>query len=275
MVLVLHEFEYVSPETLDELLAFLAENGEHSSVISGGTDLLVAIRAGLLKPKWVVDLKTVPGLDDLSFDEGNGLQIGACVTVNRLLEDPVVRKRYPILHTAGSELATFQLRNRATVIGNIVTASPCGDMSSPLLCLGASVVLQSKRGTRELPLGEFITGVKKTQIAADEIVTKITVPTEQIDAHGGYKKLKRIKGHDLGVVSVAMTRRNGATRVAISSAAPTPVLLPEFASGTEVTAMQAAAQNAISPIDDVRCTKEYRAFMVDVFIRRLAEELSA
>ena len=272
---MLHEFQYVSPASLDELLDFLAGHGEQSRIISGGTDLLVAIRSGLLKPQWVVDIKRLTRLYYLSFHVTTARSIGACVNLNRLIDDPIVRKRYPILHTAGSELATFQLRNRATVIGNIVTASPCGDMSSPLLCLGASVTLQSKNGSREMPLQQFITGVKKTQIAPNEIVTRITVPVEQIDAHGGYKKLKRIKGHDLGVVSVAMTRRNGTTRVAISSAAPTPVLLSDFPSDTSVAQMQEAAQKSISPIDDVRCTKEYRSFMVDVFIRRLAEEMPA
>jgi carbon-monoxide dehydrogenase medium subunit len=115
--------------------------------------------------------------------------------------------------------------------------------------------------------------VKKTQIAADEIVTRILVPTDQIDATGGYRKLKRIKGHDLGVVAVALVKAKGAARIAISSAAPTPVLLPDFPLDTPVADIQAKAQESISPIDDVRCTKEYRAFMVDVYIRRLMEEV--
>ncbi len=270
---MLHEFAYFAPSSLDELLSFLAEHGEDSKVFSGGTDLFVAIRAGLFKPAHVVDLKKVPELRELSFNESEGLSIGACVTVNELLDHPTVQSRYPILHTAGDELATFQLRNRATVVGNLVTASPCGDMGSPMLCLNARVDLRSPRGTRSMPLQEFITGVKKTQIAADEIVTRVLVPTDQIDAQGGYKKLKRIKGHDLGVVSVALVKANGAARIAISSAAPTPVLLPDFPLDTPVADIQAKAQESISPIDDVRCTKEYRAFMVDVYIRRLMEEV--
>ncbi|MFW6288678.1 MAG: FAD binding domain-containing protein [Spirochaetota bacterium] len=271
---MLHEFAYFAPESLDELLSFLAEHGEESKVFSGGTDLFVAIRAGLLKPARVVDLKKVHELHELSFDEGEGLSIGACVTVNELVDHPTVQARFPILQIAGDELATYQLRNRATVVGNIVTASPCGDMGSPMLCLNARVELRSSRGTRSMPLQEFITGVKKTQIAADEIVARILVPTDQIDARGGYKKLKRIKGHDLGVVSVALVKANGVARVAISSAAPTPVLLPDFPLETPVAEIQAKAQESISPIDDVRCTKEYRAFMVDVYIRRLMEEVA-
>jgi CO/xanthine dehydrogenase FAD-binding subunit len=271
---LLHEFAYHAPESLDELLGLLAGHGSAATVFSGGTDLFVSIRAGVAWPAHVVDLKKVPELRELSFTESDGLVIGACVTVNELLEYPTTAARYPILEVAGNELATFQLRNRATVVGNIVTASPCGDMSSPLLCLGARVELLSARGARSMPLREFITGVKKTQIEPDEIVSCIVVPVDQIDARGGYRKLKRIKGHDLGVVSVALIERERTVRIAISSAAPTPVLLPDFAIDTPIADMQAKAQESISPIDDVRCTKEYRSYMVNVFIERLMNEVT-
>jgi len=270
---MLHEFSYVEPATLKELLEFLAKNGSESAVLAGGTDLLIGIRAGIDKPAYVVDLKKVPELKQLTFDTKSGLSIGATVDVNRLVADSAVRKHYRILEIAGHELATFQLRNRATVIGNIVTASPCGDMSSPLLCLGAEVELLSASGSRSMLLKEFITGVKKTQIKPEEIVSRITVPTTYIDAAGGYEKLKRIKGHDLGVVAVAMIRTKDAMRFAISSAAPTPVLLPDFPLDTPVEKVQEVAKASISPIDDVRCTSEYRYFMVDVYIRRLMEDV--
>ncbi len=272
---MLHEFSYVTHPSLDELLAFLAEHGDETRVFSGGTDLFVNIRAGLVSPRYVADLKTVADLHEIAFSEREGLSIGACTTVNELITNKTVRERYPVLRIAAEELATFQLRNRATVVGNVVTASPCGDMTSPLLCLGTDVVLVSARGERRVPLGEFITGVKTTQIAADEIVTRLIVGAGQIDAAGGYRKLKRIKGHDLGVVAVALIKTKGKARVAISSAAPTPVLLPEFAADALAAEIQESAQAAISPIDDVRCTSEYRRFMVDVYIRRLMEEVSA
>jgi carbon-monoxide dehydrogenase medium subunit len=268
---MLHEFSYIEPGSLSELLDFLKEHGAESAVLAGGTDLFVSIRSGLFRPAYVVNLKHVPELRELAFDSKEGLSIGACVTVNELVEHEAVAKHYGILRIAGEELATFQLRNRATVIGNVVTASPCGDMSSPLLCLDASVELISAAGSRTMLLKEFITGVKQTQIKPEEIVSRITVPTTFADAAGGYEKLKRIKGHDLGVVAVAMIKAKEQTRVAISSAAPTPVLLPDFAPGASVAEIQKAAQSAISPIDDVRCTKEYRAFMVDVYIKRLTE----
>jgi carbon-monoxide dehydrogenase medium subunit len=193
--------------------------------------------------------------------------------VNELVEYQAVREHYSILRIAGAELATHALRNRATVAGNIVTASPCGDMSSPLLCLAAEVEIASVSGVRRISFSEFIKGVKKTVLAPEELVTRVVVPTDYQDARAGYEKLKRIKGHDLGVVAVALIKKKGTMRVAVSSAAPTPVLLRDFPEDTPVEEVMAEAQSRISPIDDVRCTKEYRCFMVDVFIRRLLEEV--
>ncbi len=270
---MLHEFSYVAPASREELLAFLDTHGSESTVFSGGTDLFVNMRADLVKPTFVVDLKKVDEFHSLSYDQ-EGLHIGCCVTVNEVVDDNRVKEHYPILHIAGNELATYQLRNRATVVGNVVTASPCGDMSSPLLVLGAEMVISSKDKTRRVPIGEFITGVKKTVLQPNEIVEGIVVPKRYENAPGGYKKLKRIKGHDLGLVSVTLVRPPGALRLAISSAAPTPVMLPEFPADTPVEEVQKVAHEAISPIDDVRCTKDYRDFMVGVYIERLLGEVS-
>lgn len=268
---MLYTFSYHQPTSLAEALEFLATHGETTAPFSGGTDLFVSVRAGIFRPEHVLDLKHIPELGTVTWDDRNGLSIGACVTVNQLLDHPEVKRLFPVLYAAGVELATFQLRNRATIVGNIVTASPCGDFGSPLLTLGGKVVLASTNGERQLPLREFITGVKKTLIRSDEIVTRIVVPVDWAGAVGGYRKLKRIKGHDLGVVSVAMIRHQDVIRCAISSAAPTPVLLDDLPADSSVETVQKAAQAAISPIDDVRCTREYRAFMVNVFIQRLMD----
>lgn len=270
---MLHEFAYHRPSSLEEALGFLKKHGTDATVFAGGTDLFVNIRAGLVKPRNVVDLKGVSELREISWNDREGLSIGACVTVNELLEYSETGRFFPVLHAAGEELATYQLRNRATVVGNIVTASPCGDFGSPLLTLSGEVVLLSADGERRVPLREFITGVKKTIIRQEEIVARVIVPVAWAGAAGGYEKLKRIKGHDLGVVSVAMIRHNGTIRCAVSSAAPTPVLLPDMPANSPVQSVQDKAQEMISPIDDVRCTSEYRAFMVNVFIERLMKRL--
>ena len=171
-----HDFRYIRPKSLEQALDLLSKRGEESCVFSGGTDLLVDIRAGLCKPDLLVDLKAIESLHHLSFDKGEGLGIGACVTINELIDNGAVQKHYTLLATAGKELATHQIRNRATVVGNVVTASPCGDMASPLLCLDAELVVLSKGGPKKICLAEFITGVKSTTLKPDEIVEKIVVP---------------------------------------------------------------------------------------------------
>ena len=269
---MIHGFSYIRPKSLEEAVDLLSKSLGRGCVFSGGTDLFVDIRAGLAKPDFIVDLKSIESLHRLSFDKREGLSIGACVTVNGLIGHRDVQKHYEILVTAGKELATHQIRNRASIVGNLVTASPCGDMASPLLCLDAELVILAKDGSKNIRLSDFITGVKKTILRPGDIVEKILVPTSMINATGGYKKLKRIRGHDLGVVSVAMLKGNDTLRFAISSAAPTPVLLPDFSPDTSLETIQAAAQKAINPIDDVRCSREYRAFMVNTFIERLMKE---
>jgi carbon-monoxide dehydrogenase medium subunit len=270
---MLHEFTYKAPGSLDELLKFLDEYGKESSVLAGGTDLLVNIRSDLVQPTYVVDIKKIDELKGISFDEKEGLVIGAGVTVDQLLQNEEVRRRYPLLALAGEQHADHQLRRRATVIGNLVTASPCGDMASPMLVLGAEVVVRSSAGDKRMPLKEFITGVKKTALGKNEIVEKLIVPAKFQGGRGGYKKLKRIKGHDLGLVAVAMVKFDSSMRIAISSAAPTPILLTDFAPDASFEEVHAAAAKAISPIDDVRSTREYREHMVGVYLKKLLEEV--
>jgi carbon-monoxide dehydrogenase medium subunit len=270
---MLHEFTYKAPATLDELFTFLDEHGDESSLLAGGTDLLVNIRSDLVKPTYVVDIKRIDELKGIHFDEKEGLSIGARVTVDQLVQDENVRSRYPLLATAGEQHADHQLRRRATVIGNLVTASPCGDMASPMLVLGAEVVIRSSAGQKRMPLAEFITGVKKTVLGKNEIVEKLIVPAKFQGARGGYEKLKRIKGHDLGLVAVAMARFDNTMRFAVSSAAPTPVLLTDFAPDASFEEVHEAAKKAISPIDDVRSTKDYREHMVGVYLKKLLEEV--
>lgn len=273
---MVHEFKYVAPISLDELLHFLAEksrNGETAVVINGGTDLLASIRAGQKTPDYVVDMKKVTELHELTYSTSEGLSIGATVTVNELLAFDEVKNHYAVLFAGAETLADHQLRNRATVTGNLVTASPCGDTTSPLLTLKAELVIRSASGSRKMPVKDFITGVKRTALKADEIVEKVLIPAESADARGGYKKLKRIKGHDLGIVMVAMYRTDDEIRLSVGSAAPKPVLLEGIKPGSGVAEVQKLTQDAISPIDDVRASAEYRRAMVDAYVKQLMEEV--
>jgi carbon-monoxide dehydrogenase medium subunit len=270
---MLHDFKYTAPRERSELLGLLAGQGAAAMLLAGGTDLLVDIRSGAARPAVVIDVKRVRGYGGVSWSATEGLVIGPATTINEVLEDARVGKDYPLLVACARDLASHQIRNRATVIGNIVNASPCADMAPGLLCLGARAVIASRRGERTLPLRQFFTGVKQTVRAPDEILERILVPAESVGARGSYRKLKRINGHDLGIVGVALLKKDGVLRLGIGSAAPTPVLVDGLRESDPPDAVVAAALEAIRPISDLRCTREYRQHMVEVFVRRLLQEV--
>ncbi len=268
---MLHEFEYARPGSAAELFSLLGKYSDGGMILAGGTDLLPNIRNGTRKPLAVIDIKKIPGSDALVYKEGQGLSIGPAVTINDILRSETARSAFPVLCVCAHELASHQVRNRATVCGNIVNASPCADMAPALLCLDASVHIASGSGTRVLPVRDFFTGPKKTVLKAGEWLEKITVPDSSKNATGNYLKLKRIAGHDLGIVGVLMVKRQGKVFFAVSSAAPTPVLVDSVsASDGEETAVKKVLAS-VSPISDVRSTKEYREYMIGVYVKRLME----
>ena len=271
---MLNRFEYTAPRDRAELLGVLAGHGRSALLLAGGTDVLVNIRSGSARPELVIDVKRVQGWSDITWSAADGLAIRPATTINDLLRHPVVRAKFPLLIACAHDLASYQIRNRATVIGNIVNASPCADMAPALLCLGARAVIASAKGEREVAMREFFTGVKRTVLAPGELLERIVVPAASAGARGGYRKLKRIRGHDLGIVGVAVMKHAGRLRLGISSAAPTPVLVVGLKESASVDEVAAAALKAISPISDVRCTKEYREHMVEVFLRRLLQEVA-
>jgi CO/xanthine dehydrogenase FAD-binding subunit len=271
---MLHEFEFRAPRTRAELLGVLADHGGLAKLMAGGTDVIVNLRAGGIKPRVVVDVKQVEGYGDLTWSDTDGLVIRPATTINDLLRMPGLRERFPLLVACAHDLASYQIRNRATVIGNIVNASPCADMAPALLCLDARAVIASQAGEHEVPMRTFITGVKRTVLLPGEVLDRVVVPASSAGARGGYAKLKRINGHDLGLVAVAVHKHGGELRVAVGSAAPTPVLVSGLKETDDAATVVAAARAAISPISDLRCTKEYREHMVGVYIRRLLREVA-
>jgi carbon-monoxide dehydrogenase medium subunit len=267
-------FKYRAPVTRAELHGLLADHGGDARLLAGGTDLLGDIRMGLRRPEVVVDLKKVGDFPGIEWSEADGLMIGPAVTISDVLASDVIRERFPLLIACARDLASHQIRNRATVVGNIVNASPCADMAPGLLCLGARAVISSARGPREVALGDFFAGVKETVLRPDEVLEGIVVPPEASGARGNYRKLKRINGHDLGIVGVALCKLGGLIRLGISSCAPTPLSVNGLAETASADEVVAAARSAITPISDVRASKEYREFMVEVFVRRLHQEVA-
>ncbi len=266
---MLHEFSYLAPGTRAELFKLLEARGAAARILAGGTDLLVDIRAGKARPDCVVDIKQIPEYRAIAYSPRAGLSVGATVTCIDLLEDATVRAKYPLIREAAGRIGSPQLRNRATVAGNFCTASPCADLGTCLLALGASVELASAAGTRMVPLKEFFTGVKRTQLKPGEVLERVWVPADMAGARGGMEKLKRIKGHDLALVSVVMAARGKLLRVAVGSAAPTPVVTADLDSAAPVKAVVAAVMAAIKPISDVRAGREFREFMIQHYVEQL------
>ena len=269
-----YEFTYIAPSRSEELVELLSNNSNTKMILAGGTDLIPSIRLGAFKPDTVIDIKKIPEHRIIKYDEKDGLSIGAAVTVNELIENRIAQSKYRALVLAGKELASNQIRNRATVIGNICNASPCADMALPLLCLGAKVILVSARGRREMVLQDFFAGVKKTQLGLDEYCERITVPSEYSNSSAGFKKLKRIKGHDLALVSVCATQNQNLIRIAVGSSAPTPVFAGEFDKKVTHEKIIREVLKKVNPIDDIRASREYRLFMLEAYLKRLLKEIS-
>jgi len=268
-----YEFRYLAPRTVAELTDALDQHRDDGKFLAGGTDLIPNIRNGVMKPKFVIDGKKVPDSNRISFSERDGLIIGPAATINDVLRSKDARDSYPILCGCAHELASHQIRNRATVAGNVVNASPCSDMAPALLCLGARAVIRSKTGERTVPFTEFFAGVKKTVLKPGEYLASIVIPAESRNARGTYLKLKRIAGHDLGIVGVLMVRHGDSIRFGVSSAAPTPVLVESVTLKDAPDEAVRKVLASVSPISDVRGTKEYREHMIGVYVRRLLAEV--
>lgn len=266
-------FTYHKPVNTVELCELLDHYGAAGKLLAGGTDLIVDMRSGLRKFEHIIDIKNIPELNEIKYSKQNGLSIGAAVTCNQLVENKTAHKKYKLLCDCAEAIASYPLRNRATVVGNIVNASPCADTAPGLLCLDAEVVINSSAGSRKIKLKDFFEGVKKVKLAQNEFVSELIIPASSADSKGAYMKQKRIKGHDLSIVSVAMAVNKNIT-VAVGSAFITPVALPSFPKKTKVEVIIDAVMKAVKPISDIRSSKEYRLHIIKVYIKRLYEKLT-
>lgn len=283
---MLPRFDYFAPQTLKETLELLDKHGKDAKLLAGGTDLIVSLRARERLPKNVIDIKGVKELHELSYDEKHGLNVGAAVTLNRLIHYDAASTNFPVLNEAISTIGDFEIRNRATLAGNICNASPAADSAPALLVLDATLNIASRRSKRTVPIREFFAGVKKTILADNEVVTSINVPIPPKGSVGGYLKGRRTVGEDLAVVGVGglvthSGRAGREVRLAYASVAPTPVRILEaeniFESSKPLDELLEQAipivRKAVSPISDVRGGKEYRANLVEVLTRRLLRRL--
>lgn len=270
-------FDYVRARSPDDVVAVLREYNGSVRLMMGGTDLLPGMRDGALRPQVVVDVKHLPGMRDIAFDAGKGLRVGAAVTMNELAASPAVRSHYFVLADAANTVASYQVRNRATLGGNLCNASPCADTSPAVLVLEGEMVAYGSGGERTIPAGEFFAGPGMTTLRRDELLTAVQFPVAPAGCAGRYEKLGRSKAGDLALVGVATLGWPDASvpsgyrfRVGLGSVSPVPlrareaerVLASEPAGETTFALAARLAQEAAAPISDVRGSATYQRVMV-------------
>jgi len=273
---------------LDEVPRLLEEHGEAARLLMGGTDLLVRMRDGFLHPQIVVDVKHLPGMRDILYDEQAGLTIGAAATMNEVASHPDVQIHYPLLAEAANSVASYQLRNRATMGGNLCNGSPAADTAPATLLLEGRIVLYGQDGERAVPADEFFLGPGATAMQAGELMTAIRFPILPAGSTGKYLKLGRNKAGDLAIAGVAVFGfPDGTTpsgyhfRIGLASVAPVPLrareaeeVLAASPPGEETFALAAEkAMEAAAPIDDVRASAAYRKAMVRALTLRALRDV--
>jgi carbon-monoxide dehydrogenase medium subunit len=263
----------MAPDSLKDLYGILKKNSQKARLLAGGTDILVEMHNNWSAPELIVDIKKIDELKKIDFNRKKGLAIGATAICFDIINDRNIKKYYPLLADAASRIGSYQLRNRATIGGNLCTASPCADMGCALLALDASVELGSASGTREVKLKDYFTGPKKTQLRPDEVLLRIFVPVKSANAISGMRKLKRIKGHDLALASVAIAKNFYSMRVGIGSCAPTPVVTEDLSPDAKLEEVKKAVFKVISPIDDVRASADYRRFITEKYVESIYDQI--
>jgi carbon-monoxide dehydrogenase medium subunit len=287
---------YYTPSTLDQALALLNEHRGTARIVAGGTDLILELERGQRRAEVVVDITRIPGLDRIYLDPPEWLHIGPLVTHNQVVRSALCRRVAFPLARACWEVGSPQIRNRGTLAGNLITASPANDTITPLLALDGRVTLRSVRGVREMALADFFQGVRKTALAEDEMLVDICVRALSPGQRGTFLKLGLRQAQAIAVVNVAVVltfdgwagvdpagSNVAAARIALGSVAPTIIRAPDAEQAligaplSDETIQHAAelAAAAAQPIDDIRGSARYRRHMVGVYTRRALHELRA
>ena len=277
----MRRFEIVLPASVDDCLRAVVERGSETKLLAGGTDLLPQLKNGLLRPGRVIDLSGVARLRSLEAVAGRGVRIGSTVTARTLETHPLVRSAYRALAESAALVGSVQVRNLATVGGNLCNAAPSADMAPPLLALDAEAVIAGPAGERRVPLASFFTGVRRTVLGQDELLVELIVPAPGPRSGGGYLRHTPRRELDIAVVGVAsqLTLSNGVcatARIALAAVAPVPLratAAEQALAGQPVTPERIAqaadlAVEAARPISDQRGSADFRRHLVRVLTRR-------
>lgn len=277
---------YIQPRSIDETVGLLAQHAPNARVINGGTDLLIEIERKIRSPQIVIDVSRIPGLDEIRFEDGM-FHLGAGVTHNQVVGNELLRAHAYPLARACWEVGAPQIRNRGTIAGNLITASPANDTITPLWAMGAWLTLRSKaRGERQISLEEFMHGVRKTALEPDEMLTEISFSALKENEGGTFIKLGLRRAQAISVVNAAVVlgwhdSKIETAWITLGSVAPTIVAAQQaqtFLVGKsldDATIAEAAhlAMSAARPIDDIRGTAAYRREMVRTLVSRALKQL--
>ena len=273
---------YINATSIDEVVKILGEKRERSRIVAGGTDLILELERGVRKViDTLIDVSRIPNLNQITIDEDGVIHLGPLVTHNDCVASKLIRKKAYPLARAAWEVGAPQIRNRGTIAGNLITASPANDTITPLMALGASVTLLSTRGERTIPLKEFYTGVRKTVMQADEMLVEISFPALTKSQRGTFIKLALRRAQAISLVNAAIIldlKADTVKSAVITLGAVTPIIVHaeeaekflEKKKFNKKNIAQAAelAMHAAHPIDDVRGSAAYRREMARVITSR-------
>ena len=275
--------EMYRPASVQEASRLLSENGPGGHFLAGGTDLIIAMKEKGLVPKYVVDLKRIPGLAGIRENGDGTIALGALTTMREIEVSPLIKRKYPFLAQSAAEVGSIQIRNRATVGGNMANATPSADVAPSLIALSAAAKIAGANGERVVALEDFFRGPGQTVIKSDEILTEITIPKTAAQLVGEYIKFSPREMMDLAYVGVAVAydldekdKRSTGVRIVLGAVAPTPIRAKRAEAMLEGQVLNealaekagAVAAEESRPISDVRSTADYRRAMVGAMTKR-------
>lgn len=277
------DIRYLAPNTLEEAVSAFAAASGAASILAGGTDLLVQMRAGVRKPGTIIDIKKIPALTAIEDLGGGAFRIGAAVAGGVLAEHEGFRKAWPGVLEAINLIGSKQVQGRASAGGNLCNSSPAGDSVPAMVAAGAVVTIQGPNGRRDLPVEAVPAGPGRTNLAPGEIVVCFTLPARPKGASDAYLRMIPRTEMDIAVVGVGvnLTMEGGvvkAARVGLGAVAPTVLLVEDAAKAlvgsklddATLEAAAAACRAACKPINDKRGTIAYRTKVAGVLLKRVA-----
>lgn len=276
-------FEYFEPKTVKETIQFLNDYGEEAKILAGGIDLIPRMRKGVIKPKYVVSIQKIPGLEYIEPDGTEGLKFGAMAKLYSIETSKVIQEKYPILYEAIHQITSVQAKYMGTAVGNLCVATPGSDVATALFALGAELKIAGMEGERTEPIEKFYLDYLRTSLQRGEMVTGVILRNPQPGTGAAFLNLVRTHS-DIAKVNVAATiivqecvcRE---ARIAIGAAAPTvfraakaeAVLIGEKLSAEVFNEAASTASGETRPITDLRSTTAYRKEMAKVLVRRALE----